>query len=246
MNANAFEAALDRRGPCTLFVRCDDGGWADERLKSLLTIMARHGVPIDVALIPDAVSPALARELAARHGDGGLGLHQHGRRHVNHEPEGSRKGEFGSARSAAALRADLHDGRDRLHALLGSRVDPIFTPPWNRCSPLLPALLAAGGWHALSREVRAVPQRALPELPVHVDWCRVWREAPGDGSLAVAEALAAALEDARPVGLMLHHAAMDDAGLAALDALLSRWAVHPHARWARMVDLVAEAVRCNA
>ena len=65
-----------------VFLRDDDAGWADGRLLALLDVLSAsspprpdpgRGVPVDVAVIPDAVGPALARELLARPG---IGLHQ--------------------------------------------------------------------------------------------------------------------------------------------------------------------------
>lgn len=242
--------------PVAFFIRSDDGGWGDDALLALLDLTMPRGVPVDVAMIPEATTPALATALARRQAQAPrlLGLHQHGRAHVNHQPEG-RRGEFGDARSLDALRADLHAGRRRLQALLleagAPAPDLIFTPPWNRCSPALPALLAEGGWRALSREHRATPQQALPELPVHVDWSRLVREARAAGqpiahavSAAMADALRATLPETRtpatpvmhpsPVGLMLHHAAMDDDERRVLGELLDRWAFHPRSAWRRM------------
>src|ERR671910_917935 len=102
--------------PVPVFFRDEDPGGASV-------------VPVDLAVIPCALGPELARELLARD----VGLHQHGLAHANHEREG-RKHEFGPSRAAARQRADIAAGRARLEALLGDRVGPIFTPPWNRCT----------------------------------------------------------------------------------------------------------------
>ena len=104
-----------------------------------------------------------------------VGLHQHGLAHVNHEREG-RKCEFGPSRDAAAQRRDIADGRERLAALLGDRVDPIFTPPWNRCTADTGAVLAelgfaaavaggAGGSAGRAGPARAAGQRRLVRPP---------------------------------------------------------------------------------
>ena len=118
-------------------------------------------------MIPLELDAGLASELRARP----VGLHQHGLAHVNHEREG-RKHEFGPSRDAAAQRRDIEAGRERLADLLGDRVDPIFTPPWNRCTPETGRVLAELGFAVLSREARAEPLRVpgLAELPVTVDW----------------------------------------------------------------------------
>ncbi len=56
--------ALDRRTvPIEVFVRDDDAGWADAELFALLDVFAARGMPIDLAVIPDALTPRLAAEL---------------------------------------------------------------------------------------------------------------------------------------------------------------------------------------
>ena len=151
-----------------VFFRDDDAGWGDARLFELLDRFAAHSLPVDLAVIPMELDRALADELAARPR---VGLHQHGLAHVNHEREG-RKHEFGPSRDAAAQRADIAAGRERLADLLGERVDPIFTPPWNRCTADTGRCLAELGFEVLSREARAAPLDVpgLRELPVSVDW----------------------------------------------------------------------------
>ncbi|RVT53510.1 hypothetical protein [Rubrivivax albus] len=250
--ADALIQALDRAaGPHGLFIRCDDGGWDAPALFALIDVTAAHGVPVDVAMIPAATEAPLAQALAARHDAAPalLGLHVHGWSHTNHEPEG-RRCEFGPARPDAVLRGELAAARQRLHALLGDRLDPIFTPPWNRCTDRLPPLLAQAGWLALSRESRAPAQAALPELPVHVDWSRVWRDAVAAGAdpaPCLADAMARAVDTHEgPVGLMLHHAAMDARQRRLLSALLARWAGHPKARWARMRHWLEAMQPCAA
>ena len=227
--------------PVDAFVRDDDAGWDDAGQLALLDLTQRAGVPMDLAAIPDAVGDALARELRARiDAEPGLvALHQHGLAHANHEPEG-RKCEFGVARSLAAQRDDLLHGRALLAAHFGARVQPMFTPPWNRCSAATATLLAALGWQALSRSRGAQPvQCVLPELPVDLDWSKHWRAGGPD---AVASALGAALRaraaDGAPLGLMLHHAAMDDTERRALSDLLAAAATHPRLRWHPMRTLL--------
>ena len=176
---NAMLTALDAApSPVYLFLRDDDAGWDDTGLFSLLDCTERAGVPIDLAVIPQASSDALARELCARIDaePARVNVHQHGLAHCNHETS-ERKCEFGSARSVGAQRRDLLAGRDRLRQSFGTRLDAIFTPPWNRCSAATPALLAELGYAALSRDRTAPAQHALPELPVDVDWCKQRRAA---------------------------------------------------------------------
>ena len=227
--------------PVQVFVRDDDAGWEDGRLLALLDVTQRAGVPIDLAAIPAALGPALAAELCARidAAPALVAVHQHGLQHLDHQPAG-RKCEFGDARSAAAQREDLARGRGLLAGWLGARVQPWFTPPWNRCGADTAVLLASLGFQALSRDRGARPvQQALPELPVDVDWSRHWREG---GAAAVAGALAAALRaraaDGAPLGLMLHHAVMADEELQCLAALLAAAADHPRLQWRGMRELL--------
>jgi hypothetical protein len=57
--------------------------------------------------------------------------------------------------------------------------------------------------------------------------------------------LARAAARGGPVGVMLHHAVMDEASLDALSALLALVARHPHARCARMATLCPEIAGCR-
>ena len=244
--------ALDAASaPLDIFLRDDDAGWNDARLIALLDVAARAGVVIDLAVIPLALGDALAQELRTRidAAPGRVGVHQHGYAHVNHQGEG-RSGEFGAARDVNAQRQDVLRGRARLQQHFDDRLDAIFTPPWNRCAPGTPLLLAELGYAALSRDRGATAQSALPELPVDVDWCKHYR---AGGPAAIAKALALAISqrnaDGQPLGLMLHHAAMNggdngnngnsgnDEELALLEAWLVALSRHPRLRWCSMRSL---------
>ena len=247
----ALLAALDAASaPVPFFLRDDDAGWDDRSLFALLDTTAGAGVPIDLAVIPQATGAALAAALSARMlgAPALLGVHQHGFAHLNHETV-QRKCEFGESRSASAQRDDLRAGRDHLRALFGERLDAFFTPPWNRCSAATPVLLAELGFAALSRSRGALVQGALPELPVDVDWCKQRREAAQageDGSARVARELARRVSAGGPVGLMLHHAAMDASDLALLRSVLDATRRHPHVRWQAMRELLPACARVHA
>ena len=206
-------AALDAApAPVPVFFRDDDAGWRDDRLRALLDRFDAYGLPLDVAAIPQALGSAMARELVRRD----VAVHQHGLAHVNHEPDG-RKYEFGPSRSRDVQRADIEAGRTLLAERVG-RVAPIFTPPWNRCTADTAHCLAELGFAVLSREARAEPLDVpgLRELPVSLDWCRL-------SPAAFAERFAAATA---PVGVMFHHAEMDDADMDRAEQLLALLAAH--------------------
>lgn len=243
-----WQALQESHAPLSAFVRDDDAGWDDPALTALLDCCAQAGVPLDLAVIPMAISRKLATQLCERidAAPALLGVHQHGYAHSNHETVG-RRCEFGSSRSAPAQRNDLRQGRARLQSLFGHRLDDIFTPPWNRCAAFTPAILAELGFAALSRDHTAPAQHALPELCVQVDWCR-----HSGGARADAAALAQALADAvrccrqhqQPLGLMLHHAAMTAAERQLLDSWLPALRAHPGLRWHLMRQVLAEQ-RCG-
>ena len=225
--------ALDAvRAPAVVCFRDDDVGWDDARLLALLDALAPHAVTLDLAVIPAALRAPLAAELRHRAGPR-LRLHQHGLAHVDHE-RARRKCEFGPARSRAAQRTDIAAGRARLEAMLGA-VDPVFTPPWNRCTDDTGRCLAELGYRVLSRESRAAPLgiSGLCEVPVHVDWVRL---APASAAAHLAEAI----RTGRPAGVMFHHAEMGAASRAAAAELVALVGGHEHARPRSLLEAAGE------
>ena len=243
------KALDDGSRPVACFFRDDDVGWRHDRLGDLLDLFVELALPLDLAAIPAALDAPAAGGLRRRieRSDGRLGVHQHGYAHANHEPAGVRKCEFGPARSRAAQLRDIAAGRTRLALMLGPVVEPIFTPPWNRCTAATTGCLLELGFETLSREASAAPLDAagLRELPVSVDWFK-----RRDGSRLPPEAIAglapAAVERGGPVGVMFHHAEMDRAELEAAADLLTVFAGHQRTRCVRIKDAVALAGKCPA
>ena len=229
------------RGPVTFSFRDDDGGWEDERLLALLDVFADYSLPLDVAVIPASLSPGLAADLRTRSegARGLLGFHQHGYAHENHEPSG-RPCEFGPSRPAQAQRRDIEAGARRLRELIGETA-PIFTPPWNRCTPATGRCLLELGFRALARDSSAEPLGidGLRELCVHVDWFahrkgrRVARAELGDRLAAAARANASA-------AIMLHHALVYGHERDALERLLTLLTSHRNARCERLTSFLAD------
>ena len=236
-----LEAALDgASAPVTFFFRDDDAGWADARLTTLLDVFARRDVPIDLAAIPVCVTPPLARTLLTRAERQPLGIHQHGYLHVSHEVEG-RRCEFGPNRPAAAQRADIAAGRRRLLQLFGDALQPVFTPPWNRCTEATGACLVELGIPVLSRDRSAteLDLAGLRELPVQVDWFAK-RKGRLLGRDAVGEQLGARAGEPAPLGVMLHHAEMDTEDMTAMAELLDLVCAHDRARCLSMAAVLEE------
>jgi hypothetical protein len=118
-----------------------------------------------------------------------------------------------------------------LRAKLDAPLDPFFTPPWNRCTRTTAECLADLGFALLSRDRGAPPLgEGLRELPVDIDWCKRVDGAPrppAQLALAIADAVAA---QRGPVGIMLHHAVMDEGDGVALGELLALLGTHPACR----------------
>src|SRR5918999_234315 len=167
-----------------------------------------------------------------------LALHQHGLAHVNHEQEG-RKYEFGPSRPRATQLRDIEAGRDLLYERLDGNVQPIFTPPWNRCTAETGHCLAELGFRVLSREARAEPLNVpgLHELPVRIDWF-ARRHGTRLTLAELAERIAQAIATDGPVGVMFHHALMDGGDMERAAELLTLVAGHERAVARPMMELV--------
>jgi predicted deacetylase len=228
--------------PALCFLRDDDVGWRADRLRDLLDLVGELGLPVDLAVIPAVLDARTARELVGRieRSDGRLGVHQHGYAHVNHEPSGERKCEFGNARPREAQLHDIATGRERLGLLLGTAVEPIFTPPWNRCTEATGNCLTELGFEILSREASAprLDAPGLRELPVSVDLLKRRNGAriPVEQIAAIA---AAAVKRGGPLGVMLHHAEMAGPELEATAEFLKTLAGHDRTRCVRMRAVTA-------
>jgi peptidoglycan/xylan/chitin deacetylase (PgdA/CDA1 family) len=227
--------------PVRFFFRDDDVGWSDQQLWRLLDRFADTGAPVDLAVIPAALSERLVTTLRGRVDRAAvrLDLHQHGWAHVNHEPAG-RKGEFGPSRRAEEVRADLQRGRAALRAAFGAASAGVFVPPWNRCTETTARVLRDDGVLALSRDTTAEPfaLAGLAELPVTVDW---HAKRGGGGHVSRAERgelLAAATEGPRAVGVMLHHAVMTNEDLDDVAELTDLLHAHPRSVLCSMLDLL--------
>jgi hypothetical protein len=234
--------ALDARSdPLDVFFRDDDAGWANDQLFELLDLSARRAWPIDLAVIPAAVREALAAALLTRVRAGApIGLHQHGFMHLNHEAAG-RPCEFGPSRPAGAQQRDIAAGRDSLREWFGPHVDPIFTPPWNRCTPATAACVLECGLTAISRDRSADPLnvQGLADCSIGVDWFARVKGKPltrQQWADRVAQDIAGATV---PLGVMLHHAQMDRDEFRRFDELISTCAASRQARGVLMRDVVA-------
>ena len=227
-------------GSIPFFFRDDDAGWEDARLLQLLDLFADYNVPIDIAVIPKSISRQTAARLCrcVEERPEHVSAHQHGYAHVNHEETG-RKCEFGDSRSSEMQRADIAAGKALLNDLLGPITDSIFTPPWNRCTVSTAACLLREGFILLSRDITATQfnMPGLIELPVSVDWFgrrKGVRLTPNE----IGESLSKAASSQTPVGVMLHHALIDEDERERVGELLELLSSHPQVNCKLMRDLV--------
>ena len=216
--------------PVSFFFRDDDAGWDDEALWRLLDLCQANEVHIDVAVIPVELDAERATALCDRASTGVVHLHQHGFRHVNHETNG-RKYEFGPSRSHDQQLADIAQGRALIGGQLHPYVEPIFTPPWNRCTEQTAAALANLGFEVLSRDRSATPfgLAELAEVPVTVDWFAKTKGEPWTRDQVGTQIAQQIVDGSAPVGVMLHHAITNLEHLALIDQLFTLIDRHPSA-----------------
>ena len=237
-----YQAFDEASGPVEFFFRDDDGGWRNDRLFLLLDLFVRYSVPVDLAVIPTELTKDLACELRRRAEKAPklLAFHLHGWTHVNHEVEG-RKCEFGPSRPKDKQYIDLLSGKMKLEELLDCPAE-IFTPPWNRCTEATAECLTELGFHVLSRDWTAAPLNfpGLVELPVHIDWFAK-RKGARLSYQQLGLQIADALVERRTVGIMLHHAVMDETELVRLAQLLALLSAHANAKYLPMKTLATDA-----
>lgn len=204
-----------------VFFRADDIGVPSDNFTRLIELFQKYSLPLCLATVPAWLTETRTEVLLKITGNSKQWCwHQHGRMHRNFEREG-KKQEFGPARSAQILDEQIRLGNNRLKSLLGDKLQPFFTPPWNRCSEGALNALARQGFQAVSRSKGAKPQPppSLPDIFVNVD---LHTRKEINGELAF-NALLVELETALAsgcCGIMLHHQCMNDKAFTLLDTLL--------------------------
>ena len=92
------------------------------------------------------------------------------------------KCEFGHvARSAPARPPTSAPAARGSRTASGGPIEPVFTPPWNRCSADTADAVLAAGHRVLSRDVSAgrLDRPGLAEVPVSIDWSSRASRHPG-------------------------------------------------------------------
>lgn len=223
-----------------LWLRDDDAVAPSPALDRLASLTERFGIPLALAVVPAAAGEPLAAKLVPlRH----VIPIVHGWAHENHAPAGEKKQEFGSHRPLEVMEHELSSGLQRMKALFGHRLTPMFVPPWNRIAPELVRRLGAIGYAALStfgREDHGPEAADMPVINTHLDIidfkgsrrCRDHRE--------LAENLAGTLRHSLghgryPVGVLSHHLVHDDPAFQFLEGLFS---IAGSAQWLSPAELI--------
>lgn len=242
-------AELDRWGEsghvANLWWRDDDAVAPTPALTTLLQVAGE--MPVGLAVIPAKAHPELAGFLEDTPG---LAVLQHGWRHANHAAADTKKCEFPASRPAAAVAAELAEGRTRLNGLFGKRALPVFVPPWNRFADEFVPLLTKVGIRGLSamasRKFKGLHPN-IASMDVHLDLV-AWKN--GKRFIGTAAALTGLIghlrtrrtgqaERDRATGILTHHLVMDRSTAGFLDRLVATIGRHQAARWANAAELLA-------
>jgi hypothetical protein len=233
----------DAGRPVEFWWRDDDAARPTPELARLLDLSAKTGVPLALAVVPDAAVPELFAGLGA-----GVSVLQHGVDHRNRAAAGEKKTEFSAGEPAEAALARLAAARERLESLGGARSIAVLAPPWNRLpAALVPRLSAAGlrGLSTYGARSAATPSPEMTQVNTHVDII-AWRA--GRGFAGEGEALGAAVrhlaarrtataDPAEPTGWLTHHACHDEAAWRFLARLFETTCAAPGVFWRRAQDL---------
>ena len=204
--------AASRRDGVTVpfWWRDDDAVAVTPALDQLVTLSARIGVPVHLAIIPAHADPALADVI-----DPSTAIPVvHGWAHTDHSAGNSKKNEFQTPRTDAI--ADARHAIERMQTLFGASLRRMFVPPWNRINDEVIRALPGLGYTALSTfNPRGAPYatRDLVQINTHIDpiWWKGTRDLVDPDTLVQR---AATCIDARrtgqqdatePFGLLTHH-----------------------------------------
>ena len=228
------------------FLRDDDVDEDEETLRRLLELTLSHGLPLNLELIPSRLTDAgtVLLDHYKRFCPTLIELHQHGWRHVNHEPTG-RKCEFGPSRHFHQQFEDIAQGKTWLEARFPDRFYPAFTPPWNRCTEETYQVLDELGFQVLSKDNSNPPVTGyrFRDLSITLDLYR-WKEgATLKAPREIVQTLMDQLQNEdpgnahQPIGLMLHHKVMDLDAFTFLERLLDELSRHPMIRFYTLQEL---------
>jgi hypothetical protein len=196
--------------------RDDDAIALTPALDRLMTLSVDTDLPVHLAIIPAHADPALVGHIDTN----SMIPVVHGWAHTDHSAGVGKKNEFQTARTDAV--SDANQAMDRMRALFGASLRPMFVPPWNRINDDVVRALPALGYSALSTfnpRCNPIATIGLEQINTHID--PIWWK--GTRDLVEPDVLieqAAQHLDARrtgredkdePLGLLTHHLVHTDA-----------------------------------
>lgn len=221
-----------------VFFRADDIAVPTDKFRHLLSLFARYQTPLAMAVVPTWLTALRWRELvqAGMHTPRLWCWHQHGWQHKNHAHQG-KKAEFGDNRPRENLRGDIVAGQQRLKTLMPESLQPLFTPPWNRCGSKALGLLSQLGFKAVSRDTGSRPgaPSALTEWNVNVD-LHTRKETDSQSGYRHLMAEIEAGIASGVCGIMIHHDRMNSAAFTFLEQLLAVMAARPNIRLVNLAE----------
>lgn len=227
--------------PPVVFFRADDIGIPSGTFSQLIGSFKKHELPLCLATVPAWLTDDRLSQLYEITGKSKEQWfwHQHGYVHHNHEPTG-KKQEFGPARSYDDISTRLEKGKIRLDHFLGSLNQPVFTPPWNRCSGETLQALQDLGFKGISRSRGARPHtpQSFPDFQVNVDLHTRKETSPEQGFNNLLKEIDQGLASGK-CGIMLHHQRMNKRAVALLDTLLHCLKKQPRLSCVHFGDLLS-------
>lgn len=219
----------DSSKPIELFFRADDIGVPSQLFSRLITLFQHHHLPLCLAVVPAWLTQTRYTELqkVTQQTEELWCWHQHGRLHKNFEKEG-KKQEFGPARDYHTIHTHLKLGNDRLSSIMGSSLQPFFTPPWNRCSVDTVNALKLLNFRGISRSKGARPDYSdiLPDFQVNVDLHTRREPDPAVSLSDLLEEIENAIASGR-CGIMIHHQRMNTNAFTLLNILMKSLSDRP-------------------
>ena len=226
--------------PLPFWWRDDDAISDTPELRQLADLAEASGLPVTIAVIPAQANHSLSEYLART-------PHVvpvvHGWAHENHAPAGQKKAEFGAHRPLDILADEAETGFGKLHSLLGSRLQPMFVPPWNRVCDDLITRLPELGFRYLST---STPRKArwvapgLEQVNTHIDPID-WRGTRGLTAEPILlhqiietlrDRRACQTDNSEPLGLLTHHLVHDPAIWSFCARLIDTLLSGPATPWA--------------
>jgi hypothetical protein len=197
----------------TVFFRADDIGAGGRAFEAICRLFRHHQTPIAMAVVPAWLSQVRKEQLfrSAPLEEPLWGWHQHGWRHVNWQRTG-KKSEFGEQRPFEKQWRDIWQGRQKMEEIFLDRFIPVFTPPWNRLSPLTVKIVQQLNFRGISL-AGPLPRGArqpsgLTNLRVQIDLHTRKSRDPEQDYLDLLDEITAMMGRKEPVGIMVHHQRM--------------------------------------